>query len=37
MLINSKIVNKGWKLKPFELLSVQGVMLMKKLYLKKMV
>ena len=24
MLINSKIVNKGWKLKPFELLSVQG-------------
>ena len=24
MLLNSKIVNKGWKLKPFNLLSVQG-------------
>ena len=24
MLLNSKIVNKGWKLKSFDLLSVQG-------------
>ena len=35
MLINSKIVNKGWKLKPFELLSVQGSNVNEKILFKK--
>ena len=35
MLLNSKIVNKGWKMHPFSLLSVSGSMVTDKDLLKK--